>query len=150
MLVRFAAPGSGEMGLLVLLRPGSLLPEVLELRLVVVASVALALAGRDSSEFVSPSLLLGTGHLDALRAGVRGDAAVIQGILAPPLAPADGVGQEVRGHALAGAHELPHGLQAAARPVRHVARGAHLPAAELGGICETRNALIPGCFLCLP
>lgn len=81
MLVRFAAPGSGEMGLLVLLRPGSLLPEVLELRLVVVASVALALAGRDSSEFVSPSLLLGTGHLDALRAGVRGDAAVIQGIL---------------------------------------------------------------------
>lgn len=70
MLVRFAAPRPGETGLLVLLRPGRFLPKVLQLGLVVVASVALAFAGRDSSEFVSPSLFLGTGHLDALRASV--------------------------------------------------------------------------------
>lgn len=136
VLVGFATPGSGEVRLLVLLGPGRLLAEVLELGLVVVAGVALALARRGRPEFVSPSLLLGTGHEDALGAGVGGDAAVIQGALPPPLAAADGVGQEVRGLAVAGAEQLLHRLQAAARPVRHEACGAHLPAAELGGVCE--------------
>lgn len=95
MLVRFAAPGSGETRLLVLLRPDGFLAEVLQLRLVVIASVALAFAGRDSSEFVSPSLFLGTSHLDALGASVSRDAAVVRGVLTPPLPPADGVGKEV-------------------------------------------------------
>lgn len=144
MLVGLGAPGSGEMRLLVLLGPGALLAEVLELGLVVVASVALALAGRGRSEFVSPSLLVGTGHEDALGAGVRGDAAEIQRVLPPPLAPADGVGQEVRGLALARAQQLLHRLQAAARPVRQVPSGAHLPAAELAGICTqgTENSCL--------
>ena len=95
MLVRFAAPGSGETRLLVLLRPDSFLAEVLQLRLVVVASVALAFAGRDSSEFVSPSLFLGTSHLDALRASVSRNAAIIQGILTPPFPSTNRVGKEV-------------------------------------------------------
>lgn len=95
MLVGFAASGSGQTRLLVLLRPQSFLPEVLQLGLVVVASVALALAGRDRSEFVSPSLLLGAAHLDALRASVSRDAAKIQGVLAPPLPSSNRVGKEV-------------------------------------------------------
>lgn len=136
MLVRFAAPGSGQTRLLVLLLPGGLLPKVLQLGLVVVPSVALALAGCDSSEFVSPSLILGTRHLDALRAGVSRDAAVIRGVLPPPLPSANGVGQEMGWDALPRAHQLLHGLQAAARPLRHVAGDAHLSAAEVGDICK--------------
>lgn len=101
-----------------------------------VASVALALAGRDSSEFVSPSLFLGTSHLDALRAGVSGDAAVIQGVLPPPFPPADGIGEEVGRDALARAHQLLDGLDAAARPLRQVAGGSHFSAAEVGSICK--------------
>lgn len=95
MVVGFAAPASGETGLLVLLRPDSFLSKVLQLGLVVVASVALALAGRDGSEFVSPSLFLGTGHLDALRVSVSRNAAIIQGVLTPPLPSANRVGEEV-------------------------------------------------------
>lgn len=136
VLVGFGVPGSGQMRLLVLLGPGAVPAEVLELGLVVVAGVALALAGGDRSEFVSPGLLLGTGEQDALGAAVSRDAAIIQGVLPPPLAPADGVGQQVRGLALARAQQLLDGLEAAARPVRHIASGAELPAAELRGVCE--------------
>lgn len=136
MLVRFAAPRPGETGLLVLLRPGRFLPKVLQLGLVVVASVALAFAGRDSSEFVSPSLFLGTGHLDALRASVSRDAAIIQGVLPPPLPSADGVGQEVRGDTLTRAHQFLDGLDAAAGPLCDIAGGSHLSAAEVGSICK--------------
>lgn len=140
MLVRFAAPGPGETGLLVLLRPDGVFAEVLQLGLVVVAGVALAFAGRDGSEFVSPSLPVGTSQGDALRAAVGGDAAVIQGVLPPPLPSADGVGQQVRGDALARANQLLDGLDAAARALAQVAGGSHLSAAEVGSVCkqETR------------
>lgn len=146
MLVRFAAPGSGETGFLVLLRPDGVFAEVLQLGLVVVAGVALALAGRDGSEFVSPSLSLGTGHLDALRAGVGRDAAIIRGVLPPPFPSADGVGQEVRRDALTRAHQLLDGLDAAARALAHVAGGPHLSAAEVGSVCEQRNTLVTTFF----
>lgn len=101
-----------------------------------VSSVSLALAGCDRSEFVSPSLIVRARHLDALRAGVSRDAAIIRGVLPPPLPSADGVGQEVGWDALPRANQLLHGLQAAARPLCHVAGDAHLSAAEVGDICK--------------
>lgn len=136
MLVRFAAPGSGETGLLVLLRPDSFLSKVLQLRLVVVASVALAFAGRDSSEFVSPSLFLGTSHLDALHASVSRNAAIIQGILTPPLPSTNRVGKEVRRDTLTRADQFLDRLDAAARPFCDIVGGSHFSAAEVGSICK--------------
>lgn len=100
---------------------------------VVVGSEALALAGRDHTDFVSPSVAVGTLQLDPPRPGVRGDAAVVRGAAPPPLPADDGVGHEVGGQALARAHQLPDGLGAAAGAVRDVAGGTQLPAAHLRG-----------------
>lgn len=64
-------------------------------------TVALALAGGDHADFVSPSVAVGTLQLDPLRPRVGRHAAVVRGAAPPPLAADDGVRQEVRGHALA-------------------------------------------------
>lgn len=113
--------------LLVALRLGQLLG----LRLVVVRPEALALAGGDHADFVSPCVAVGTLQLHPLRPGVRRDAAVVRGAAPPPLAPADGVGHEVGRHALARAHQLPDGFGAAAGSVGDVTGGTQLPAAQL-------------------
>lgn len=115
--------------LLAALRLGHLLGH----RLVVVGPEALALAGRDHADLVSPSVAVGTLQLDAARPGVRRDAAVVRGAAPPPLAPHDGVGHEVRGKTLARTHQLLDGLGAAARSVGDVAGGPQLPAAQLRG-----------------
>lgn len=106
---------------------------LLGLRLVVVGPEALALAGRHHADFVSPSVAAGTVQLDPLRPGVGRDAAVFRSVAPPPLAPRDGVGQEVAGHALSRAHQLPDGLGAATGSVRDVASGTQLSAAQLRG-----------------
>lgn len=106
---------------------------LLGLRLVVVGPEALALAGRHHTDFVSPSVAAGTVQLDPLRPGVGRDAAVFRSVAPPPLAPRDGVGQEVAGHALSRAHQLTDGLGAATGSVRDVASGTQLSAAQLRG-----------------
>lgn len=70
-------------------------------------------------------------QLDPTHAGVGRDAAVVRGVAPPPLAAGDEVGHEVRGHALARAHQFLDGLGAAARSVGDVASGTQLPAAQL-------------------
>lgn len=94
---------------------------------------ALALAGRHHADFVSPSVAVGAVQLDPLRPGVGRDAAVFRGVAPPPLAPRDGVRQEVTGHALSRAHQLPDGLSAATRSVGDVTSGTQLSAAQLRG-----------------
>ena len=92
---------------------------------------ALALAGGDHADFVSPSVAVGTLQLDPPHPGVRRDAAVVRGAAPPPLAADDGVGHEVCGEALPRAHQLPDGLGAAAGAVGDVTGGTQLPAAQL-------------------
>lgn len=62
---------------------------------------AFAFAGGDHADFVSPSVAVGTLQLDPPCPGVGGDAAVVRSVTPPPLAAGDGIGHEVRGHALA-------------------------------------------------
>lgn len=108
------------------------LRNLLGLRLVVVGPEALALAGGDHADFVSPSaVVVGTLQLHPPRPGVSGDAAVFRAVAPPPLPAGDGVGHEVRGHALARAHQLLDGFGAAARSVGDVTGGTQLPAAQL-------------------
>ena len=120
------------------------LRHLLGLRLVVVGPEALALAGGDHADFVSPSVAVGTLQLHPPRPGVGRDAAVVRGAAPPPLAAADGVGHEVRRHALARAHQLLHGFGAAAGSVGDVTGGAELPAAQLSGTCrlESKNITV--------
>lgn len=94
---------------------------------------ALALAGGDYADFVSPSVAVGTLQLDPPCPGVGRDAAVVRSVAPPPLAAADGVRHEVRRHALARTHQLLHRLGTAARPVGDVTGGAQLPTAQLRG-----------------
>lgn len=119
--------------LLAALRPRHLLG----LRLVVVGPEALALAGGDHADFVSPGVAAGTVQLEPPRPRVGRHAAIVRGASPPPLAAGDGVGQEVRRHALARAQQLLHRLGTAARPVGDVAGGAQLPAAQLRGTCTS-------------
>lgn len=107
--------------------------DLLDLRLVVMGSEALALAGCDHAHFVSPSVAVGTVQLDPPCPGVGRDAAVLRGGVPPPLAAGDGVGHEARGHALARAHQLLGGFGAAAGSVCDVTGGPQLPAAQLRG-----------------
>lgn len=109
------------------------LGDLLGLRLVVVRPEALALARGDHADFVSSGVAAGTLQLHPPRPRVRRDAAVVRGVAPPPLAASDGVGHEVRRHALAGAHQLFDGLGAAARSVGDEAGGTQLPAAQLRG-----------------
>lgn len=112
------------------LRPGHLLG----LGLVMVRPEALALTGRHHADFVSPGVAsAGTMERDPLGSGMCRNAAVFCGVAPPPLAPGDGVGQEVAGHALTRAHQLPDGLGAATGAVCDVASGAQLSAAQLRG-----------------
>lgn len=94
---------------------------------------ALALAGGDYADFVSPSVAVGTLQLDPPCPGVGRDAAVVRSVAPPPLAAADGVWHEVCRHALARTHQLLHRLGTAARPVGDVTGGAQLPTAQLRG-----------------
>lgn len=94
---------------------------------------AFALTGGDHADFVSPSVAVGTVQLDPPRPGMGGDAAVFRRVTPPPLSSSDGVGHEVRRHALTRAHQLLHGFGAAAGSVSDVASGAQLPAAQLRG-----------------
>lgn len=107
------------------------LRDLLGLRLVMVRPEALALAGGDHADFVSPSVAVWTLQLDPPRPGVGRDAAVFRGVIPPPLPAGDGVGHEVRGHALPRAHQLLDGFGAAAGSVGDVTGGAQLPAAQL-------------------
>lgn len=93
----------------------------------------LTLAGSHHADFVSPSVAVGAAQLDPPGPGVSRDAAVLRGVAPPPFATADGVGQEVRGQALARAHQLLDGFGAAAGPICNIASGAQLPAAQLRG-----------------
>ena len=99
---------------------------------------ALALAGGNHADFVSPSVAVGTVQLHPPSPGVGRDAAVVRGAAPPPLPTADGVGHEVCGHALARTHQLLYGLRTAARSVRNVTGGAQLPAAQLRGTWNGR------------
>lgn len=130
-LVGLTAPSPGEAWLFVLLRPGSLFAEVLELGPVVVAGVALALAGGDRSDLDSPKVSIGAGQLDALGATVCRDAAVIQRILPPPFPLANGIRKKVRWEALTRTNQLLDWLDAAAKTVGDIAGGVQFPAAEL-------------------
>lgn len=109
------------------------LRDLLGLRLVVVGPEAFALARGDHADFVSPSVAVGTLQLHPPRPGVSRDAAVVRGVTPPPLAASDGVRQEVRGHALARAHQLLDGFGAAARSVGDITGGTQLPTAQLRG-----------------
>ncbi len=104
-------------------------------RFIVLSRVPLALAGGDHTDFVSPSVAVWTLQLDPPRPGVGWDAAVFRSITPPPLAASDRVGHEVRGHALARAHQLLDGFGTAARSVCDVAGGTQLPTAQLRGTC---------------
>lgn len=92
---------------------------------------ALALAGGDDADFVSPSVAVRALQLHPAGPGVRRDAAVVRRAAPPPLPAADGVRHEASGHALARAHQLLHRLGAAAGSIGDVAGGAQLPAAQL-------------------
>ncbi len=94
---------------------------------------ALALAGGDHADFVSPSVAVGTMQLDPPRPGVGRDAAVVRSAAPPPLAASDGVRHEVCGQALARANQLLDRLGTAARSVGDVAGGTQLPTAQLRG-----------------
>ena len=97
------------------------------------AAVALTLAGGDHADFVSPSVAVGTLQLNPLGPGVGGDAAVIGGAASPPFSADDGVGEEVGGHALARANQLPDRLGTSAGSVCDVTRGTQFSAAQLRG-----------------
>lgn len=109
------------------------LRDLLGLRLVMMRPEALALAGGDHADFVSPSVAVRTLQLDPPRPGVCRDAAVFRSVIPPPLSASDGVGHEVRGHTLARAHQLLDGFGTAARSVGDVTGGTQLPAAQLRG-----------------
>lgn len=96
---------------------------VLHLWLVVVGSEALALAGRHNTDFVSPSVAVGTLQLNSPCPGVGRDAAVVRGTAPPPLTAHDRVWQEMRWHALAGAHKLLDRFGTATRSVCDVTSG---------------------------
>lgn len=99
-LVGFGAPGTGPW-LATLLRPRGLRPEVLELRLVVEAGEALALAGGHQTHLArARRRATGTQHLHPLRAVAVRDAAEVGSVWTPPLHAADGVGQQARGATL--------------------------------------------------
>lgn len=70
-------------------------------------------------------------QLDPPHARVGRDATVVRGVVSPPLAARDEIGHQVRGHALARAHQLLDGLGAPAGAVGDVAGGTQLPAAQL-------------------
>ena len=106
---------------------------LLDFRLVVGVVIPLALAGGDYSDFGSPALAVWALQQHALSARVCRDAAVVRGAAAPPLAPQDGVGQQVGGYALPRAYQLLHRIGAAAGPIGDVASRSPLPAAELRG-----------------
>lgn len=59
-------------------------------------------------------------QLDPPHAQVGRDAAVVRGIVPPPLSAGDEIGHQMRGHALARAHQLLEGLGAPARAVTDV------------------------------
>lgn len=109
------------------------LRDLLGHRLVVVRPEALALAGGDHADFVSPSVAVRTLQLDPPCPGVGRDAAVVRDAAPPPLAAGDGVWHEVRGHALARTHQLLDRLGAAARTVGDVTGGTQLSTAQLRG-----------------
>lgn len=94
---------------------------------------ALALAGGDHADFVSPSVAVGTLELDPPCPGVGRDAAVLRRIVPPPLPASNGVGHEVRRHTLARAHQLLEGFGTAARSICDVTGGTQLSAAQLRG-----------------
>lgn len=94
---------------------------------------ALALAGGDHTDFVSPSVAVRTLQLEPPCPGVGRDAAVVRGVTPPPLSSGDGVRHEVRGHTLARAHQLLDGLGTAAGSVGDVTGGTQLPTAQLRG-----------------
>jgi hypothetical protein len=139
-LVGFGSPGAGPR-LATLLRPRGLRPEVLELRLVVEAGEALALArGHQTHLARARRRAPGAQQLHPLRAVAIRDAAEIRSVRAPPLHAPDGVGQQPRGAALAGAHQLGDRLGAAAWAVCQEAGVVQLAAAVLGHICGERDA----------
>lgn len=129
------APVFGQATLLLVALP---LRDLLGLRDVMVGPEALALAGGDHADFVSPSVAVRTLQLDPPRPGMGRDAAVVRGVVPPPLAACDGVGHEVGGHALARAHQLLDGFGTAARSVGDVTGGTQLPAAQLRGTWGSR------------
>lgn len=139
-LVGFGTPGAGPW-LATLLRPRGLRPEVLELRLVVEAGEALALAGGHQTHLArARRRTTGTQHLNPLRAVAVRDAAEVGSVWAPPLHAADGVGQQARGATLARAHQLGDRLGAATRPVGHEAGVVQFAATVFGHVCGERGA----------
>lgn len=72
---------------MLLIAPWLLRGQLLDIRLVVMASVAFALARRDYSDFVCPVWSVWTLELYPLSAGVSRDAAVIGGAASPPFPP---------------------------------------------------------------
>lgn len=94
---------------------------------------ALALAGGDHTDFISPGVAVRTLQLDPPCPGVSRDAAVVRGAAPPPLPPDDRVWHEVRGQALARTHQLLDRLGTAARSVGDVTGGTQLPTAQLRG-----------------
>lgn len=116
-----------------LIAPGLLGSRLFGIRLVVMASVALALARGDHSDFVRPVGSVRTPELYPLSAGVSGDAAVVGRTAPPPFSPQNRIWHQVRWKALTGTHQFLHRLDAAARSVGNVARRAQLPAAQFRG-----------------
>lgn len=72
---------------MLLVAPWFLRGQLLDIRLVVMASVTFALARRDCSDFVCPVWSIRTLELYPLSAGVSWDAAVIGGAASPPFPP---------------------------------------------------------------
>lgn len=139
-LVGFGAPGARPW-LATLLRSCGLQSEVLELRLVVEAGEALALAGGHQTHLAcARRRAAGTQQLHPLRAVAVRDAAEVGSVWAPPLHAADGVRQQARGATLARTHQLGDRLGAATRPVRHEAGVVQLAAAVFGHVCGESEA----------
>lgn len=72
---------------MLLIAPWLLRGQLLDIRLVVMASEAFALARCDYSDFVCPVWSVRTLELYPLSAGVSWDAAVIGGAVSPPFSP---------------------------------------------------------------
>ncbi len=103
--------------------------QLLDIRLVVMASVAFALARCDYSDFVCPFWSVRTLELYSLGAGVSGNAAVIRWATSPPFSPQNWVWHQVSWKALTRTHQLFHRFGAAARSIGYIAGRTQLPAA---------------------